>query len=290
MKFKTIPCHPDLQPFIRNYWLLTARCTAPGTQRIFSNGAASMHFYLAQECRLDGDDRLFRTAFNRHDLSSMEIYSNTGLFNILGIEFVPFCAHLFFPHISVSHATPEDMKDAELKALEEKIISSTDIEEQKMLLDEFFCKRLETIPIDDLNMDRLTTVFKDIVPVEGDPTGIRDYESLSSGDLASAACLGQKQFTRVFNKYVGLSPKTYLRLLRFNKAMLELQKSAQESSLTEIAWQCGYYDLAHMTNDFTQLCGYSPTKIIEMGTHLTEAFQKEFSSQMKKKVLLENVE
>ncbi|MCQ2269104.1 MAG: helix-turn-helix domain-containing protein [Bacteroidaceae bacterium] len=72
--------------------------------------------------------------------------------------------------------------------------------------------------------------------------------------------------------------------------MLELQKSAQESSLTEIAWQCGYYDLAHMTNDFTQLYGYSPSKIIEMGAHLTEAFQKEFSSQMKKKVLLENVE
>lgn len=290
MEFKTIPCHPDLQPFIRNYWLLTARCTAPGTQRIFSNGAASMHFYLTQECRLDGDDGIFRTAFNRHDLSSMKIYTNTGMFNVLGIEFVPFCAHLFFPHISVSHASPEDMKDQELKALEEQIVASTEIEEQKMLLDEFFCKRLESIPIDDLNMDRLTTVFKDIVPIEGDPTAIRDYESLSSGDLASAACLGQKQFTRVFNKYVGLSPKTYLRLLRFNKAMLELQKSAQESSLTEIAWQCGYYDLAHMTNDFTQLCGYSPKKIIEMGTHLTEAFQKEFSSQMKKKVLLENVE
>lgn len=290
MEFKTIPCHPDLQPFIRNYWLLSARCTAPGTQRIFSNGAASLHFYLSQEVRLDQDSRLYRSAFNHHDLGSMELHSLPGDFNILGVEFVPFCSHLFFPQLSASHVAPQDSNDAAWITLEEQILTASDVQTQILLLDEFFCKRLESIPIDDLNMDRLNTVFKEIVPIEGEPAGIKNYESLSSSDLASAACLGQKQFTRVFNKYVGLSPKTYLRLLRFNKAMKEIQQSTKENSLKEMAWQCGYYDLAHMTKDFTQLCGYSPSKIVELGAQLTEAFQKDFSSQMKKKVLLENLE
>lgn len=290
MRFITIPCHKDLQPFIRNYWFLEAQCVKPGTQRIFSNGAVSLHFYLGKCCKLDDEDREYQTSLNRHDLNSMELHTTIGTFNILGVEFVPFCAHLFFPSMTQAHTTPQDINDAEFISLEERIHASKSTEEQTQMLDEFFCRRLEAIPVDDINIERLTSVFKDIVPIEGEPLAIKNYESLTSADLASTANIGQKQFTRVFNKYVGLTPKTYLRLLRFNKAMKEIQHSAKDASLTEIAWQCGYYDLAHMTNDFRQLCGHTPTEIVVMGTHLTEAFQQGFSSQMKKKVLLENLE
>ncbi len=292
MQFEPIPCHESLRPFIRNYWLLTAQCTAPGTQHIYSNGAASLHFYLSQEVKIDDGEQLFCTALNRHDIGCMDIHSEAGTFIILGVEFVPFCARLFFPNIDTEeiHLSPEATEDQAFITISEQIHACQDKDEHVRLLDDFFCQRLSEVPIDERNIERLSTVFSEIVPPEGAPSAIKDFESLSTADLASTACLGQKQFTRVFNKYVGMGPKTYLRLLRFNKAMLELQKSAGKVSLSEIAWQCGYCDLSHMTNDFHQLCGHSPSDILEFGTKMTEAFSSSYSSQMKKKVMLENVE
>ena len=292
MQFEPIPCHESLRPFIRNYWLLTAQCTAPGMQRIYSNGAASLHFYLTQNVRLDNSSERFRTALNRHDLGYMVLHTEEGIFNILGVEFVPFCARLFFPNLTtdMAHLSPSTLADQSFIDLSTKIHASQDTQEQVTLLDDFFCQRLCDIPIDERNIERLSSVFNEIVPTEGDPVAIKDFESLSPADLASTACLGQKQFTRVFNKFVGMAPKSYLRLLRFNKAMLELQKDSDKKTIAEIAWQCGYSDSAHMANDFQQLCGHSPSEILEFGTRITEAFRSNYSSQMKKKVLLENVE
>ena len=86
-----------------------------------------------------------------------------------------------------------------------------------------------------------------------------------------------------------MNPKSYLRLLRFHKALMEIQSSSDNSSLTNIAWSCGYYDLAHMTSDFRDICGFSPSELIRHGEELTEAFGLKFSGLMKKKIKIDNL-
>jgi len=294
MTFQPIPCHESLQPFIRNYWLLSAHCTAQGTQRIFSNGATSLHFYLSGAVKLDGgEEQMYRTALNRHDLTCMEITCKEGDFIVLGVEFVPFCSRLFFDIQGYErhHLKPNETGDADFQLLDEQIHSAKDIDKQKRLLDDFFCQRLTQIPINEVNMERLEGVFDGIVPTHGGASHANtDYENLSTSNLAETACLSPKQFTRVFSQYVGMNPKSYLRLLRFHKALQELHRSSSHELLTEVAWRSGYYDLAHMTNDFRQLCGHTPSEIQEMGVHLTETFGDDFSGKMKKKILMENLE
>ena len=311
-----------MQPFIRNYWLLSAQCTAIGTQQIFSNGAASLHFYLSQAVKLEDmphtpvtsepqnqrtsqphtstpsepQSLKYRTALNRHDIGCMGVITEEGPLEIFGVEFVPFCARMFFRIDDTRpHLTPEDTGDDEFVELSKAIHSASNNEERKTLLDDFFCKRLSEIPADDINLERMSDVFHQIVPTDGSvahpPIG---HEDFTPTDLASTACLSQKQFTRVFNKYVGMNPKTYLRLLRFNKALMELRKNAANSkedstSMTEVAWRCGYYDLAHMISDFRSLCGYSPSEMLAAGAKLTETFGSQFSGLMKKKIKIENV-
>lgn len=301
MEFSPIPCHESLRPFIRNYWQLTCKCVSRGTQTVFSNGAASLHFYLSQRVslKLDGypdDDnggKFFPTVLYHQNMKSIGIIVDEGDFNILGVEFVPFCSRLFFPERSVhnekdlsEYITPEDMNDAEFVKFSNIIHSTESKDEQVRLLDEFFLSRLSKLPADDINMERLSDVFDDMIDVSH-PLQASDDKKPS--DLASTACLSQKQFTRVFNKYVGMNPKAYLRLLRFHKALMELQKSASDSSLTDIAWRCGYYDLAHMTTDFRDICGYSPSELLGCGSELTEAFGQQFSGLMKKKIKIENL-
>lgn len=298
MEFKPIPCHESLRPFIRNYWMLSSSCTTTGTQQIFSNGAASLQFYLSQDIRIDDGDRRYRTVLYHQNMEKVGVVTDEGAFNTIGVEFVPFCSRVFFPNApslwgragEKAYASPEDMNDEEFTTLSKNVHKAESLEKRVALLDDFFLKRLAQFPEGDINIERLNDVFDDIVPTDGSTARPPHCQNeFSPTDLASTACLSQKQFTRVFNKYVGMNPKSYLRLLRFHKALMEIQSSSDNSSLTNIAWSCGYYDLAHMASDFRDICGFSPSELIRHGQELTEAFGQKFSGLMKKKIKIENL-
>jgi AraC-like DNA-binding protein len=55
----------------------------------------------------------------------------------------------------------------------------------------------------------------------------------------------------------GLTPKTLARVLRFGRACGYL-RSGRTASLAETAVMCGYYDQAHLTNDWRRLSGCTP--------------------------------
>lgn len=285
MEFRTIPCHATLQPFIRNYWLLTAHATAEGTVRIYSNGAASLHFYLAQPVRWDDGDCLYTTSFNRHDRPVETVTTPAGDFSVLGVEFVPFCSYLFLrPPASLSHASTEDMADADFSAAAAAVHAAPTTAKQVQCLDDFFLRRLSAVsPSEAFNMARMSDVFRDLIPATGCEAA--PMPPLLSADLAASACLGTKQFGRIFSATVGMRPKAYLRLLRFHSALRALRQAPAEQTLSDIAWATGYYDASHMISDFRDLSGYTPAEVRTLGSRLTETFGDDFSSKMKKKIV-----
>ena len=80
MEFNPIPCHESLRPFIRNYWMLSSWCTATGTQQIFSNGAASLQFYLSQDIRINDGDRRYRTVLYHQNMQKVGVVTDEGAF------------------------------------------------------------------------------------------------------------------------------------------------------------------------------------------------------------------
>ncbi len=79
---------------------------------------------------------------------------------------------------------------------------------------------------------------------------------------AIMAKMGLRNFERKFTKEVGTSPKTFCRLLRFNRA-IQLKLTTPEKCWTSIALDCEYYDQMHMIRDFKKFAGASPTKLFE---------------------------
>ena len=57
------------------------------------------------------------------------------------------------------------------------------------------------------------------------------------------------------------SPKAMARVLRFGRAA-ELLKVSERGRFAEIAYECGYYDQAHFTRDFTAFAGVSPSVLL----------------------------
>jgi AraC-like DNA-binding protein len=78
--------------------------------------------------------------------------------------------------------------------------------------------------------------------------------------LVEQSGLSARQFERRFASHVGMSPKVYARVLRF-EAALKRKKRAPELRWTDIAHEVGYYDHMHMVHDFRLLAGATPSSI-----------------------------
>ena len=84
----------------------------------------------------------------------------------------------------------------------------------------------------------------------------------SSGGLRVAALAAQLHVSRQhlaaqFRDHVGLSPKLYARICRFRRATASIS-SAPDWALLALA--CGYFDQAHLINDFQALAGSTPER------------------------------
>jgi AraC-like DNA-binding protein len=77
--------------------------------------------------------------------------------------------------------------------------------------------------------------------------------------LADAMGLVFRQFERLFTSHLGIGPKTYTRILRFEAAIY--QKSVSRLDWTAIAHELGYYDQMHMIHDFQSLSGENPKQL-----------------------------
>ena len=81
-------------------------------------------------------------------------------------------------------------------------------------------------------------------------------------DLVHHAGLGIRQFERRFCYEIGISPKIYARVVRF-EAALRHKAAAPAMRWTDIAHAYGYHDQMHMVHDFNRLSGDSPTSICD---------------------------
>lgn len=92
---------------------------------------------------------------------------------------------------------------------------------------------------------------------------VRSSGSEQVSTVATEVGWSRQHLTRRFQTEFGLSPKLASRVFRFNRAIKMIESTPPFVSLAEIAIACGYYDQAHMTNEFVELGGAPPGKIFE---------------------------
>jgi AraC-like DNA-binding protein len=91
-------------------------------------------------------------------------------------------------------------------------------------------------------------------------------------ELASACCLGRKQFERAFSDNIGTTPKHFMRIIRFQHAVHEKSINPR-ISLTELAYKCGYYDQSHLIADFIAIAGLTPKQYFKDCDAYSDYFQ-----------------
>jgi AraC-like DNA-binding protein len=89
--------------------------------------------------------------------------------------------------------------------------------------------------------------------------------------LGSALGLGERQLRRRFEAAVGLAPKRFARLLRFQR-VFEQQRESDATAWAEVALECGYCDQAHFNRDFRAFSGLAPRQLLADADPLTAFF------------------
>jgi AraC-like DNA-binding protein len=80
---------------------------------------------------------------------------------------------------------------------------------------------------------------------------------IKTHDIAIEVCLGIKQFERVFSKNVGINPKKYASIVRLQN-VIQLKRKHNNISMSQLAYDSGFFDHAHFIHDFKGFTGLSP--------------------------------
>jgi methylphosphotriester-DNA--protein-cysteine methyltransferase len=91
----------------------------------------------------------------------------------------------------------------------------------------------------------------------------RAPQARTIAQVAEQIALSHRQLVRAFHSEVGMTPKRFARVRRFQE-VLDRVGCERHVNWGEIALACGYADQAHLTRDFHEFAGVSPTAYLHV--------------------------
>ncbi len=85
-------------------------------------------------------------------------------------------------------------------------------------------------------------------------------------ECAKSEAVSERRLSQIFREQVGISPKAWCRIQRFQIAVKDLHRGT-EVSWADLALRCGYYDQSHFINDFRAFSGINPTTYSSLRGH-----------------------
>jgi AraC-like DNA-binding protein len=77
-------------------------------------------------------------------------------------------------------------------------------------------------------------------------------------DVVDSLGISPRRFIDLFRGEVGMSPKVFCRIRRFNEALVRIDQRPEIDWL-DVALSCGYFDQAHFNHDFRAFSGINPS-------------------------------
>ncbi len=87
---------------------------------------------------------------------------------------------------------------------------------------------------------------------------LRSVREVRIVDLVGCMGIGQRRFIELFRREVGLTPKLYQRVARFQRVLASIENH-RDVVWSDVASLHAYFDQAHLIHDFNTFAGVSPT-------------------------------
>ena len=135
----------------------------------------------------------------------------------------------------------------------EQLLSATSTERMFQLVESFLLKQAGTALQEDTPTRCIAYAVSSMIK---NPTARR------LDQLSDEIGYSQKHFIHLFTQQMGVSPKQYLRIMRFQKVITAIENS-ESIRWSKIALESGYYDQAHFIHDFKLFSGFTPNEYMQ---------------------------
>jgi AraC-like DNA-binding protein len=171
-----------------------------------------------------------------------------GAASCVQVNLTPLAAHLLFGldmHDVVNRIVAlDDVAPHPLTALDARLEDRNDWESRFELLDDLFAARLSSVRTPAPDIAWAWTALE------------RTHGRVPIGWICDRLGRSRRHLATRFREQIGLPPKTVARIMRFERAVSLLGR--RDAPLADIAFECGYYDQAHMNRDFREFARASP--------------------------------
>jgi AraC-like DNA-binding protein len=249
MIFKRISPPEALRSIIECYWIAESNDPTPIIEKIIPDGYTEIIFHY-------GDPYLIRLK-NTWEQQSKDLVAgqitrhfflqNTGHAGVIGIKLKPTAlTHLYGIHQNT--LTDKVINLAEIQQMSAEIPeldlrNTTDHEERIAVLNKYF--------------QSIVSRFKQGVADRAVEMILVANGMLSVNDITSTLFVTERQLERLFKNYIGLSPKFYCRIIRFNYIFQCMQK--ESTKWADVLYDAGFYDQSHFIRNFKAFTGEEPS-------------------------------
>ena len=240
----TVP-GPPLADFVELIWIYEGYAVPHAQERLMPTGTMDLVISLDQDNRSGSGLSGARSEFAVLDTSLP--------FSIIGVRFKPGGGFPFFPFPAGEFqnlgATLEDVWGGGAALVREQLLEAVTADARLRILERTLRERL----IDRRPRHRAVRL------------ALKMFERVpyaqSIGAVIAQVGLSERRFSEVFRNEVGLTPKLYSRVRRFQRVLGSLETSV-DIDWANVSLSCGYFDQAHFIHDFRAFAGMTPSAYV----------------------------
>ncbi len=277
MRYLTHTLNPLLEPYIEKIYILEHEgyLTAPAELSSPANPYSAMVLNYGDRYRLHSNvspGTLLPTSFLTGYSTRAYRLELTGRVAMLGVAFKGTGLRAFFPSAALGEITDQRpdlgaIIGAEAERLCNQLAEAPTNAARFARIETWLLHRLEQLP-------RTT-----ITPGVADQAAyimLNNRGMLTMDKLADGLCVSSRHLRRLFHEQVGISPKFFARLKRFNYVYHNLVMKP-DTDWPDFLVQGGFYDQSHLIKDFVQFSGKAPSVALQRHQQLTAMLPDELA-------------
>jgi len=268
MKYEKLQPPDYLKGYVRYFWTLESKCIdhSPKTFRIVADGCPGLMFQQSKKDRFYQNNKQLPELFLYGQATKhSEIYS-TGNIRAIGVCLYPNALKSVFGfdanELTDSCTDLNVISEQQGFYLSERLSNDFSVTSQIETISSYLFFQLEknNSQTDDIVRYALSQITK----AKG---------SISLKELQKDLRLSERSFERRFKQCVGIPPKLFSRICRFQASLKQLRKN-NFNRLSDIAYQNDYADQSHLIRSFQEFAGFSPYQYQKQSNEVIENFSE----------------
>jgi AraC-like DNA-binding protein len=249
---------PPLSDFVDQFWYYEGYSQPHAKERLLPDGSMELVFNLNQDqMRVyeNNEPRTFRGSLLVGAHSKFFVIDTAEQTTVVGVHFKPGGAFPFFRlpvgELQDEHVGLDTLWGSRAAGLRDRLLEAPTPDAKFSILEQALLEQVAKPLVRHPAVAYALTQFR-----------VTRNVSAVTGQIGLSA----RRFIEVFNNQVGLTPKLFCRVRRFQEVLRHLGKNTHVD-WTRVALDCGYFDQPHFIHDFRAFSGINPTTYL---AHRTE--------------------